>query len=286
MHAETTEVKSQYNVMGIGLGLRKESETIKPAAVLGFMTLARIDSWRHKTQFEGSLPQDGAGIIVGNHSSSRDVLRIIEAGRRTAGRWIIGMAKEPLLHPEVQEPQEVIDRTGREDTLPLPLKKIRAWFMRGVGNIAVKRGGRNMEAIREAGKRLRNRMLVGIFLQETRVKEGDLRNLMNGAAFLAQLNPDIKIIPVGFSKEEVKDKIGKKTRFIDRVRIGEAFTYNDIINDPTLPPIESIQDFTVIIAERIAKLLPKDKQDDWKERRLDYEYGRKLAAAEIQISSN
>ena len=92
--------------------------------------------------------------------------------------------------------------------------------------------------------------MVGIFIQETRVKEGDLKNPMPGTGYLAIKNPDTRVIPIGIWPRG----------FGSRVIIGEAFTYNQLRSGGQRL---GLRETTAVIADRIAELLPEPIQKKW-----------------------
>ena len=201
-------------------------------------------------QIEGSLPKKGPAILVSNHTSNTDIFKCCLACVTTSQRIIRGVARESLLDLSVKESDEVLERTGKKgkfDPMNLPLvAPTIAFVLNGIGAIPVQRGS---ERDRNKDKRffktcyqvLESGQMLGLFIQETRVKEGDLSNPFSGAGFIARRHPDVPIIPITILNK----------RFGNRMVIGEPTTYTQLVQEAghELSPVEVIAQ----IGDRIAQ---------------------------------
>lgn len=105
-----------------------------------------------------NCPQEGRVILCSNHLGLSDPVRLIYA----QNRQIFFMAKAELFH-----------------------FKPFGWFLRKAGVFPVERGKGDVSAIDTAGNLLEEECCLGIFLEGTRSKTGDLGKPKSGAVLLA-----------------------------------------------------------------------------------------------------
>lgn len=104
-----------------------------------------------------NLPSDGA-VIAANHQSNYDPVVLAVS----CPKQVVFMAKAELFH-----------------------SKIGKWFFTSAGMIPVKRGAADINAIKSSIKALKEGNFLGIFIEGTRVKEGEDSEAKGGAAMLA-----------------------------------------------------------------------------------------------------
>lgn len=262
-----------YNLVGI----RKESPRVKWYSVAVFEIYSKLDNLLHGTTIEGRLPPEGPALVVSMHTRSWDMAKGYSMVKGTAHRLMQGIARESLLHPDIKESEEVLERTGKKQDFfhhaPRFVKEIVAFFLRGIDAIGVPRGAQTLSALRPTIRTcvvaLVDKRIVGIFIQETRVKENDLRDLMNGPAFLARLNPDIPVYPVAIYSKKRPHKIS----------IGQSFTANEAMVHPNFrSDLDQTIALTLFIADKIADIAEEEVKIDWFEKRRE-EYIQKFIAA-------
>ena len=114
---------------------------------------------RFKIKIHGleNLPKDGA-VLAANHYSNWDPLVLAVS----CPAPISFMAKAELFS-----------------------SKIGNWFFSSAGMIPVKRGQADINAIKESIKVLKDKKLLGIFIEGTRVKDGEDSSAKSGVAMLA-----------------------------------------------------------------------------------------------------
>lgn len=262
-----------YNLVGI----RKESPRVKWYSVAAFEIYSKLDNLLHGTTIEGSLPPEGPALVVSMHTRSWDMAKGYSMVKGTARRLMQGIARESLLHPDIKESEEVLERTGKKQDsfyhAPRFVKEIVAFSLRGIDAIGVPRGAQTLSAlrptIRSCVAAFADNRVVGIFIQETRVKENDLRDLMNGPAFLARLNPDIPIYPVAIYSKKIPHKVS----------IGQPFTANEALANPNFrTDLDQTTALTLFITDQIANIAEEEIKLDWFEKRRN-EYLQKSLAA-------
>lgn len=258
------------------VGVRKESPKLKWQAVIAFELYSKVDRLLHGTKIWGSLPTEGPILVVSMHTSSWDIAKGYEISK-TGKRVMRGVARETLLNPDLQESEEVLERTGKKSdpltNAPRFIRNFIAAVLNGVDAIGVPRGASTLNAlrptIRVCTQAFENNQIVGIFIQETRVKENDLRDLMKGPAFLARMNPDVPICPVAvYSK-----------RHPHKISIGQPFTANEAKLDASFrTDLDQTTALTLYIADQIANIAEEEVKIDWFEKRRE-EYIQKSIAA-------
>lgn len=243
------------------LGVNIEYPQTNKLALASIIVAAKAYHLFNGFEVVGELPKTGPAIVVTNHTSSFDILKMAYVCFTTSERVIRGVARKGLLDPNYREPEAVLARTRKKgDSNParLPLlNQTLAFIFNGIGAIPVIRGGeRNSAEDRQfllaCDEVLNSNQLLGIFIQETRVKAGDLENPMPGVNLIARKHPDVPIVPVGIWARH----------FGEKVVIGPPFTYNELAktSDHRLGAKET----TTLIVDRIAANLHSDVQTKWK----------------------
>lgn len=256
------------------LGIKQEYP--KESLAAAFAIVIASDAFCHitHTTIQGKLPTEGPAILIANHTSTGDILRISYAVRITSGRIVRGVARHTLLSPNEEESTTVIKKIGKKKDLlnsdhPLAKLLVReplAFVLRGIGAIPIHRGVSDITAFRTINRTLREGNIVGIFLQQERIKEATLRDLMPGPALIAATNPNIPIIFAGISGPPDGLNI---------ININSAPTYAINLNIDRKSK-ESLANTTIYFGDELAKLLPDRVQTDWAARR-DQEYKRLTA---------
>lgn len=207
------------------LGINIEYEQTDKKALRALVYTSVLYGKISGLQIEGELPKEGAAILVSNHTGNTDIFRGCLACTTTSQRIIRGVARESLLDLSVKESEYVLKRTGKLGkfdpmTLPLVTPTI-AFVLNGIGAIPVQRGierdsRKDKQFLKTCDEILQSGQMLGLFLQETRVKEGDLRNVFPGAGIIARRHRDIPIVPITILNK----------RFGNKMIIGESTTVN------------------------------------------------------------
>ncbi len=115
-----------------------------------------------------NIPKDGAFIVSANHTHIFDpiVLAVI------IDRQVFFLAKKELFK-----------------------NKIFSKFFSSLGVIAIDRKNNDFKAIKMCFKVIRNKNILGIFPEGTRVKNVDISNMKKGVALIALKN-DTNIVPI------------------------------------------------------------------------------------------
>lgn len=173
------------------------------------------------------LPE-GPLIIVANHVNWLDPVVIA-----LSCPWqLVMLAKEELYH------------------YPILKSLLRKW-----GEIPIRRGGADREALRRALHTLSDGRTMGLFPEGRRNFEGELQKGLSGAAFLA-LQSGAMIVPIGVTGTRgVRVKphpfhLGHIT-----INIGQPFQLSRMNSDNQK---EELQHHTDLIMRHIAELLPED----------------------------
>lgn len=238
-----------YNAVGI----RNESDSVKWYSVAAFEVFSGLDRFLHKTVYEGSLPSEGTALVVSMHTSAWDMAKGYTIVKETAHKLMRGVARESLLDPDLEESQDVLERTGKLDDsfnkLPKPIRQVFASFIKGIDPIGVKRGAKTLGAFRPTLRAISETFsqdrMVGIFTHETRRRENDLKNLMEGPAFIARLHHDIPIYPVAIWSRDIPHRLTVGAPFSAK----EAFQHLDFRTD-----LDQTTALTLFIAERITEI--------------------------------
>ena len=121
------------------------------------LSLFCLPVYRVKVQGRENIPQTGPVLICSNHVAVKDPILLGVAQKRQ----IFYMAKEELFK-----------------------NRFVAWILRGLGAFPVKRGSGGADALEEGERILKENGMVGIFIEGTRSKTGELLRPKTGAAYL------------------------------------------------------------------------------------------------------
>lgn len=238
-------------------GIQPESEEIRWYSIVALEAFAKLDGILHGTTYEGALlPLAGPALLVSNHTSMWDIARGYRVGQRSR-RIPRTFARDTLLDPTLTESSQVSARTGhKSDVLNsglLPIRQAIAAVCKGAEAQPITRGG-GMEVLNDFLKRGRAifeaHQLAACFIQETRNKDGKLRNPKPGVALLAAANPDIPIYFMGVSRK--------------RVSIKGPYTFNQLRNEPAYNQLPR-KYLIVAMADKIADQLDPEERNDWYE---------------------
>lgn len=244
------------------IGVRKEFPELNPIAA----GLLMFGAWRyvskHHSVIEGELPREGAAIITGNHFQKGDSLKILWAGRITAGRLPTRtIVKMSLIERGAHESEEYLRSIGTDPANPEKYSPIEAFALRNSGVIAILRDNPRADLNSVCNEILTTRQWLGMYMMPTRDPECLLRNLMPGAAIFAMRHSDIPVVPIAFSGPPDGP---------DKISIRKPFTYAQKRQEwRDLGKKLGIAEFTIVIADAIAEGLPERSRIDWETRRED-----------------
>jgi len=153
--------------------------------------------WKIEVHGSENIPQEGKFILCSNHISNMDPILLDMVFRRQ----IFFMAKEELFK-----------------------NKLFGNFIKKLGAFPVKRGKGDIGALNLAKKILENGNILGIFIEGTRSKTGELLKPKPGAVILANETKS-KILPVC-----IKSAFGTKVKMFKKViiNIGESIEPTDL----------------------------------------------------------
>ncbi|MCA1570197.1 MAG: 1-acyl-sn-glycerol-3-phosphate acyltransferase [Chloroflexi bacterium] len=203
------------------------------AGVIG--TLARL---LFRGRYEGveHVPRDGAFILVANHCSNLDPALAAWATANRVGRVIHFMAK--------------IEMRGWP---------ILGWLATQSAVVFVRRGERDRAAQRQLLELLADGRPIGIFVEGTRSRDGRMKAVKPGAAWLA-LTAGVQLLPVGIAGSHGlfpgRARWPHATRIT--IRIGEPFTLAG--GSSGRVDRQALAQGTARIAAEIAALLPPDQR--------------------------
>lgn len=171
-----------------------------------------------------NVPNSGRVVLCSNHISNMDPVLLAIAIKRQ----IFFMAKEELFK-----------------------NKFLGNLIKNLGGFPIKRGNRDISAIKTAQNILRNGNILGIFIEGTRSKTGELLKPKPGAIILAK-STFSKIIPICIKPENCK-----KVKLFKRLTV--------IIGKPILPDelgvsknsSKEIRDASRLVMNRISELREK-----------------------------
>jgi 1-acyl-sn-glycerol-3-phosphate acyltransferase len=188
-------------------------------------------SW--KVEGRENIPLTGPVVLVTNHVNLFDPFFLIYS----FPRWINFMAKEELFRSPFLRP-----------------------WLRWAGSLSIRRGGKiidKQKMLRSARDALEKGVILGMFPEGGRSRDGKLREGKTGSAVIAS-RTNVPILPVGIvgtDKIEGMSWLWKRPRIV--VNIGESFK---------LPPNHSrmsksqMQLLTTQLMREIAALLPPEYQ--------------------------
>lgn len=213
-------------------------------AYIASYSVHQIPAILTKPQLTGALPKEGAGLVVANHTCWKDIFLMYWLPMVTADRTLRLVAKAKLLDPDLSESEVTVSRRRQSTTkkiiytlgLDKPLsmlhRHVLAPYLRTFRPIPISLGDNGFTMARSAMQQIAGEFekgnLVGVFPTATRKPPLDLLDTVPLAALLAQLNPNIPVIPVGISgldgffPEILKPPI---------INIGEVITYRGILQE-------------------------------------------------------
>lgn len=153
--------------------------------------------YSYKIKNKNCLPKEGNYIICANHLSYKDPLLVA----LSQNRQIYFMAKDELFR-----------------------HKLLGKLLTSLGTFAVKRGVSAGSALNYAEELLQQKELVGIFIEGTRSKDGNLLSPKSGAALIAY-KTNTPVLPVSIST-----KGGGKLKAFHRITVncGEPLSIQDM----------------------------------------------------------
>ncbi|MGI8998415.1 MAG: lysophospholipid acyltransferase family protein [Candidatus Limnocylindria bacterium] len=191
-----------------------------------------------RARFEGAehVPRTGAFILVSNHCSNLDPPLVGWATANQVGRIIHFMAK-----------------------IEMRSWPVLGWLATQSAVVFVRRGEQDRAAQRQLLAALADGRPVGLFVEGTRSRDGHLKAVKPGAAWLA-LTADVQILPVGIA--------GTQRIFPGRSRWPHATRITIRIGEPFLLPArssgrldrEALAAGTARITHEIAALLPPEQR--------------------------
>ena len=171
---------------------------------------------------EENLPMEGPVIVCANHLNTWDAIGLVTASKRRI-RFI---AKEELFH-----------------------NKFLNWFAHVFDVIPVKRGMRDIEAMKMNLTALKNGEALGLFPEGTRKGLAKGAKVQNGAAYMA-LKTKTKVVPVG-----IQGTFKPFTKV--KLNYGKPLDYTNY--EPKNPEKEDIEQATKEIMDSIIMLTNQAK---------------------------
>ena len=226
--------KAISNVIDKKLKAKKEQEKIywvRPETTWKKIERATIKAILHafyKVVFriekinEENLPMEGPVIVCANHLNTWDAIGLVTASKRRI-RFI---AKEELFH-----------------------NKFLNWFAHVFDVIPVKRGMRDIEAMKMNLTALKNGEALGLFPEGTRKGLAKGAKVQNGAAYMA-LKTKTKVVPVG-----IQGTFKPFTKV--KLNYGKPLDYTNY--EPKNPEKEDIEKATKEIMDSIIMLTNQAK---------------------------
>ena len=203
-----------------------------------FHPAAAVIGWLARVLFGGRIegaehvPRIGAFIVVSNHCSNLDPPLVGWATANQVGRVIHFMAK-----------------------VEMRSWPILGWFATQSAVVFVRRGERDRAAQRQLLELLADGRPIGVFVEGTRSRDGRMKAVKPGAAWLA-LTAGVPLLPVGIAGTHRlfpgRARWPHATRIT--IRVGEPFTLAASSSGRT--DREALASGTARIAAEIAALLP------------------------------
>ncbi len=180
-----------------------------------------------------NVPREGAMVVVANHLNLADPPLLAYA----LGRKAVFMAKEELYR-----------------------NPLLSYVIRRIGSFPVRRGKLSREVLRQAGDVLGSGLMLAVFPEGGRSRNGQLQAAFSGAALIA-LHNCVPVLPVGISgTEKIKGLGWLLRRPCLTVNIGRPFSLPSVDGKMTK---EELAGLTDEIMGRIAELLPEDYRGDY-----------------------
>lgn len=212
-------------------------------------------------QIRGSLPKEGAGLLVANHTGGSDIFLMHLLPIETAGRILYMVAKEKLVNPDAHE-SEIMQRRRRKKNAVKKVfgilgidrfvnRHIAAPYARSFHVIPMNTGDEsggmaNLKSFREIRQKLADGKLVGVFPTGTRKPPLDLLDTLPLAGKISVNAPDLSVFPAGI--------------YGRTANIGEPITFGQVLEEQKIqgkiPTREAIKIMDRVIADKIADLVP------------------------------
>ncbi len=181
--------------------------------------------FRYSARDQNNLPKSGRAIVCCNHVSNSDPIRLAF----TQHRQIFFMAKAELFH-----------------------NRALALLFRSLGAYPVQRGKGDKGAINKAGDLLEKEQVLGIFIEGTRSKTGELLQPKSGAVMLAQ-KYNAPILPCCITAEG-----GKVPKPFHKCTV----SYGELIQPEELGIVEGtgaeLRNASRLVMSKIAELRDRD----------------------------
>lgn len=207
-----------------------------------FHPAAGVIGWLARTLFKGRfegaehVPRTGAFILVANHCSNLDPPLVAWATANQVDRVIHFMAK-----------------------VEMRSWPILGWFASQSGVVFVRRGERDRAAQRQLLAMLADGRPIGIFVEGTRSRDGRMKDVKPGAAWLA-MTAGVPLLPVGIAGSHAlfpgRARWPHPTRIT--IRIGKPFSLTGRASGRV--DREALAEGTARITEEILALLPPDQR--------------------------
>ncbi len=206
---------------------------------------------------EGKLPYTGPALFIATHTRTESTAILPWISADLVRRPIQVVAKDTLLYPALTESEKVVERTGSDNGGIVSRKDL--FFSKAAiaaNSIPIERGDfgeENKARFRDIKSILDNGHLIGFFLQESRIKDGDLTNPMVGAAYLAYKNPEVPLYLVSMAKTRYPLLKLVPSR-APSLRIRNIGTYNQIAENKR----PGLRELTDIFTENLGEMLLND----------------------------
>ncbi len=162
----------------------------------GLISVVTWPFFRTKYTNAKQIPLEGRYVFASNHISAFDPI-LVAIGQKRCIRF---MAKEELFQ-----------------------KKFLIWLFTKIGAFPVRRGKGDWDSINNAKNMIDNGDAIGIFIEGTRSKTGELLRPRSGAVMIAH-QMDCKVVPVSITY-----RTKKKTLFSRRyITFGEPVTTEEL----------------------------------------------------------
>lgn len=228
-----------------------------------------------RAQIIGTLPEEGARLIVANHTNMEDVFLMHWLSIVAAGRTSKMIAKAKLVNPTIKEPEIMQERRRKKNLLKkaisalgidsLANKYIAAPYARAFNVIPFNVGegfsARTMSSLQKVSGELRQGGMVINLLTGSKSPPLDLLDALPLAALIASHHPDVPVARIGISYKPFIIKI-----------LDDGLTYRKVIEERAPQGImnrrNGIAIMTRVIADDIGHLIedPHLKPAWWLER--------------------
>lgn len=181
-----------------------------------------------RTTGRKNVPRTGPLIVVANHQSNFDPGIV---GSAITDRPVLGIARESLFG-----------------------SKTLAWFMKGFGVIAIKRGESDVIAIRKAIAELQTGRSIMMFPEGTRTQDGKMNDFQRGFWLLLKKSK-ATVLPIGFDGAYDIYPMGSKPKFSGKI----AVAVGTPIQAETLLDLGE-EEGTALVRDAIQELIDSSRQ--------------------------